>query len=207
MAAIPLPPFPSAVRLSFVHQHLNQEMVTGLTMQAPAPVGFDEVKALTIAARGIWSTLMQATRSFRCTFVAVEGRQLVPGSGLGYDAPVATIVGGDITEDADDPARATVIKLKTERTGKSYRGRAYLPGMPNNVVQDGLVDPGYRLFCAERLKAVLDGLDALPGGWTPVVVSFFHNNAMRPAPVSTRIEDAVSVTRRPGHMSSRAIKQ
>lgn len=205
MAAIPLPPIASAVRLSFLHQQFNQEMVTGLTVQAPTAVSFDMVKALTTAARDLWSVTMKTVRSFECAFVGVEGRQLVPGSGLGYDAYLPELEGGDITVDSDDPARAVVIKLKTERTGKSYRGRAFLPGVPNNTLINGVIDAGFRNQVAIRLALVLAGLDNLPGTWTPVVVSYFSNGQLRPAPVTTRIETAVSVTRRPAHMSTRAI--
>jgi hypothetical protein len=205
MAAIPLPPFPSAVRLSFVHQQFNQEMVTGITMQAASIPDFDAIKDLAEAAKLIWANTMRPVRSFESFFSGVEARQQVPGSGIGYDAYLPEIQGGDITVDSDDPARACVVKLKTEKVGKSFRGRAFLPGVPNNVVINGLLDVGYRGACAVALSSVLTQLDSLAGVWTPVVVSYFTNNAMRPAPISTRIDQAVSVTRRPAHMSTRAI--
>lgn len=96
-----------------------------------------------------------------------------------------TDVGG--ASGASAPANASlVVSFRTDRTGRSYRGRNYIAGIPMAQVNTPTtVLPAYQAGVMAAY-AELSGTESA-ANCTHVVVSKFHNKVARPAGVPTTV--------------------
>jgi hypothetical protein len=199
-----LPPLPNCASTAIVYEQFGQEIVNVIKWEIGAEVDLSQLQELTGVLWNNWGNNIMAFLSFQIEMVRIEGRQLVPLSGVAYDFVGDGPIPGESTVDADNSQNATVVSLRTGQAGRSYRGRLYIPGMPNNIVQDGLVDGTYRTNLAAAVKTTFDAVTG-GSGFTPVVVSYFGAGAQRVVPVTTPIETALSATPYPGIQRRRRV--
>lgn len=150
-----------------------------------------------------WGVRMMPGMSFKAVAARVEMRGIRgEGDAFGTYLPEDP-VGGAITNEGERPQEAACIKTTTGRTGAGFRGRMFLAGLPNNVVNEGLLDDVYRNGRASALQAFF--LDLRGGSvFNPVVVSYYREKEIRPVPVATPITGAASVRKIPSKLESRA---
>lgn len=119
--------------------------------------------------------------TFREVFLA----DLTTASGLAViNATGAGTVGGR-TADAGSNQNAFCVRFSTGRRGRSYRGRNYIPAIPEDVVNGGRIDAAYADYIID-LYAVLDGYGDLFGAeWS--VVSRYADGLPRAYGISTPV--------------------
>lgn len=101
-------------------------------------------------------------------------------------APASTV--GAQTGASQSPQTAAVVSFRTDQRGRSYRGRNYLPGIPDTQ----LLNPGNLTGTAMGLLALsyaaLEDVESLLDV-THVVTSHYTGGAARPSGVNTPITE------------------
>lgn len=201
---MPLPPVPNAAATAIVYEQFGQELVNVIKWSRPAALDLATVQALAGQVFLQWGNLVMPFMSYQTSMVRIECRQLVPLAGIAVDYEGDGPVPGDSTQDADNSQNATVISLRTGLAGRSYRGRLYIPGMPNGIVENGIVNATYRTDLAQAVETAIDNV-ANETGMDPVVLSYFNAKAQRVVPVATIIENVLSSTPYPGVQRRRRV--
>lgn len=142
--------------------------------------------------RDYWASAWQPTASDRITFRSVEASDLTSADGR-----VAAIDWGLPATGAQSLALlpnncSLAVSFRTSRRGRSYRGRNYIVGIPENQVVSNEVDGAW----AEAARAFYEGILAQPwaqtgGLCTWGVFSRYANGSPRPVGV---FEPITSVT-------------
>lgn len=104
--------------------------------------------------------------------VAVHARDLSADLSFVVDGAPATTNGQKPQESAPGNVCACV-SFRTGLGGRSFRGRNYIPAVPNDLVAINTLDPEYISTALAAYALLLPGGGALPGGWEWVVVSRF----------------------------------
>lgn len=159
-----------------------------ITLHFEASVNFDEVAlAALIDAVIDWATTrLMPTLSSDLALNEVNGLALHSSSAPSLSTVVSPQVAGGV---AGNPLPANAPMVVTHRTplrGRSYRGRNYVPGIPEgDVTSSGLVSVARE---AAILTAFLNLTDVeVAEGVTHVVVSYRENNVVRPTGVTTPV--------------------
>lgn len=180
----------------------SQEQLHTLHLLGPSAFNNGDLDALCAEASDLWVTYMIPLMTFKCVHTDAFARG-IRGDGDALGAFIRpTPVAGNITNEGERPQEATCIKLSTGRSGAGYRGRMFVAGLPNNVVDEGIISLGYRTDVAAALKSWLDALAAATP-FEPVIISYYKDKVVRAIPVVTPIKDCISVKQTPSNLSSR----
>lgn len=121
------------------------------------------------------------------TDISVEDGQQVIVNGDGT-------VNGALTGDAAAANAAVVVSLRTNRTGRSYRGRFYMGGLAvSGFANAQNVETGYAAGIGNQITALIDLL--ADGGYKLAVLSRWLNKALRLVGVLTEIVSIVTDTK------------
>lgn len=197
-----LPPRPDVIRTAIIQQLHGQDVVNVVNWLFPAAVTEQQVEDMAGSSASQWDLHVMPFVSFQQTLVRSEARQAVPLSGIGFDFPVVPPAEGESTANARNAATATVISLRTGRAGRSFRGRLFIGGTPDNVLVNGLVDATYRNALAEGVESFLDAV-ATENGCQAVILSYFSAGQPRLSAVATPINSVLSVTPYPAGQERR----
>lgn len=110
-----------------------------------------------------------------------------------YGSYSNTAVNGEIASQSMPTGTCLTIKFASDLTGRNYRGRNYVSGLPTNGVTDNQV---FASFAADLEAAYT----ALPTVLTVpdcfhVIASHYFNNAPRAAGVTVNVQDYIVVDR------------
>jgi hypothetical protein len=112
-----------------------------------------------------------------------------PGTAAPYDYTYATVAGGETSSDPLPPQCAAVLTWHTAFSGRSYRGRTYLPGLGEITQVAGAWTSTYLTALGTIVTQMLAVFG--PGGsnanWEFGVISRVNNGAPRPTPIETQI--------------------
>lgn len=104
--------------------------------------------------------------------VAVHGRDLTTALSFVVDQDAGATPGGTTGEAAPNNV-AACISFRTGLAGRSFRGRNYIPAIPNSNVTLNTLDPSWMLGMTNAYGLLLFGGGALPAGWDWVIASRF----------------------------------
>jgi hypothetical protein len=123
------------------------------------------------SAAAIWfQTQLAPLLSENWSAIRARGRDLTaPLSFIAEATAVAT--GGEANEAAPNNV-AACIKLGTAVAGRSFRGRNYVPAVPNSLIVLNTMDPSF-ISNVENAYNMLIGAGTFLAGWQLVVVSRF----------------------------------
>jgi len=135
------------------------------------PVNQSNVDAANVAIRSLFtSSGLAVFTAPSYGFKNVTARDLGSTTNAEYEGAPATIIPGDGTTDALPSQIALVASLKTDKRGRNYRGRAFIPGAEELASDpNGLATPGY----VTAVTAFVDGIRTYMAGvnWPLAVVS------------------------------------
>ena len=135
---MPLNPIPAnAVKVEILYDNAGLEAVNVLWFEADA--GYDQTKLddLTADVAAAWVANIMPLLYSTAVLVEVRGTYYVAGLAAIFSSTL--VIGGAGGVVADDPAPpnvAVVLSWRTAVGGRQNRGRTYLPGIPNNVIED-----------------------------------------------------------------------
>lgn len=199
---MPLPFTPDCAKTAIVQQLHGQELVNLINWRLVGGWGAGELTQLVEELFGQWALHMLPLQSYQLTLDRVEGRGLRAAGDVASDWQLTVPPAGDILTDADNNATAAVVKLSTGFIGRNFRGRAYIAGVPNDQVQNGLLLAAYRNTVAAGLSNVITGVNSAVG-WEAVVISYFTGGEPRSAGLPTTVTNVTSVTPYPGSQRRR----
>lgn len=146
------------------------------------------------ASVGEWAVgSLCAKLSHDYTYLRTEAKDIsAPGMTTATNTTGTGTAGGNISDSA--PGNVSMCcSFRTNLTGRSYRGRNYVPGIPTGGITGNQIDPVYfDTVVASYNAMVADYIaDDLPDAvW--VVVSRYHLGAPRVAGVATPVEVAIA---------------
>lgn len=156
-----------------------------------------------VAAVGGWAELTLAPLLSRdWTYVRTTGIDL--SSATGPSVFVTGGVDGGVDQEAAPNNVAACVKFNTASRGRSFRGRNYVPGIPNNLLTLNTLDPG---FMSDLIGAynLLPGAGGFVAGWEFGVVSRFSEGTPRAEGLFIPITDCSMTTNTVRSMRSREV--
>jgi len=148
--------------------------------------GWDEgsLNNLGTAVREWWDTNLKAKVTNQVQLVAIECVDLTAGSGLGTAVTTGLPITGTSAQPAPPNNVTLSIKKATGLIGRSFRGRTYHVGLPENVVTNNTVDTAF----VGQLRDAYDALKQPLGALIPVdlcVLSEWADGAPRTEGICT----------------------
>jgi len=77
-------------------------------------------------------------------FIELIARLLDTASSIGATVPITPVVTGGVGGGSAPNSVSYAISFKTGLTGRSFRGRNYVPGLPSALISGNTVDAGWR---------------------------------------------------------------
>lgn len=190
MAFIPVPDV-AHVRLEGVVD--GQQTINDLDFRLSGGIVLATLQSL-VTNLGDWFTLSFApVVSEAWSTVAIHARDVSAEFSFVVDVAPTPTAGGVSGEPAPNNV-AACISFRTGTAGRSFRGRNYIPAIPNSLVDVNTLDPAF-MSSAQNAYALLGpGGGALPAGWEWVVVSKFSgvDTDGKAIPRATGISTAVT---------------
>jgi len=192
---MPFVPVPDVARVKLEGRIDGQQTINDLTFRLAGGIALADLQSL-VTNLVDWFTLTFAVDlSEDWSTVAVRGRDLSAALSFVADADASGTVGGTAGEAAPNNVSACV-SFRTGLAGRSFRGRNYVPAVPNSMITLNTLDPSWMASIRVSYGLLLPGGGALPGGWEWVVTSEFSgvDGSGNPIPRTTGIATAVTNT-------------
>jgi len=123
-------------------------------------------------------TFSRITATDKRTF---GGNQAIDTNGTGTP--------GGNTAEVEDIATSLVLTLRTNRIGRSFRGRQYVRGIPGTQITNGLILAGFYNSIRQAYIDIKE--DAAVQGWTMVVRSGQVDGVVQNPAITTPVESVV----------------
>jgi len=104
-----------------------------------------------------------------------------------YGSFSTTSIPGEIVSQSLPSGSCVTVKFSSDLTGRSYRGRNYISGIPQSVVDDNAVIDTFATSLTSAfyaLPTMVSGLDC-----NHVIASHYHNGAPRTTGVTVVVQD------------------
>lgn len=118
-------------------------------------------------------------------YLGCYGYDASSASGVRVDKPLVAPAQGGINVASLPPQNACVTTFATGLRGRSYRGRAYVAGIPTSVETSAILDASFAGNIAAAWGALHDVIDAQGGEM--VIISRYAAKAPRPIAVATQV--------------------
>jgi hypothetical protein len=132
----------------------------------------------TVATWWLSSVITQLSNDF--AGVRVRGRDLTAADSFIAEIGAPNI--GGVDEEAAPNNVAACIKIATALAGRSFRGRNYVPAVPNSMITLNTLDPAF-ITAIELAYNQLPGAGTFLAGWQMVVVSRFSGTDVNGDPI------------------------
>lgn len=153
-----------------------------------------DLDSLAAALVEAWTGAIVPFLSTALTFDEVSCRDLTTQDSLTSSGSPAAIVNGGAGGDSHPANVALCMTQRTNRIGRSRRGRTYFGGLPETATSGNFASPTF----ATNLKTGFDSVkaDLFLNGWQLVVVSRFANKVPRLEGLSTIVTDSLFINLR-----------
>lgn len=165
----------------------NGELVVNVYHVAfPTPVTIANLNAVVLAVEGWVKDNLMPNLSDTCAAIGVTATNLDIPNGEQVYLPITPPESGAVLGESMPNNVAQVCSFYTAKTGRSYRGRAYVPGMAELYVNNNYVNAGVAAEIALTYSELQDILFLI--GCELVVASFQTLGVPRAEGVATRVE-------------------
>ena len=183
-------PTPNAAKVAITGHLYGEECVNTLHFTNSAPFTGTTLATLAADVSGWWISSILTGLSAGYVMSNVTATAIDVDSGAqAINAAGSGTVGGNGAEALPNNV-ALCVSFRTARSGRSYRGRNYVPAIPGNQLT------GTNNVKGTFATAIVTGYEILLAGFsgiTWVVVSKFHNNVPRTAGVTEPIVSVLLV--------------
>lgn len=172
-------PVPKVAQVNLQYQLYDQQVENTLYLLNDA--GWDTPSLINAAAAVVstWTTNMMPLLSAELSFENVKLVDLNAQGGLGVDYPVNPVVQGGVGGPSAPGNVAFCVKKATGYTGKSARGRIYLPGIGRSLITGNEVSASWRGLVVAALLTFQSAIESTIPGVHVVHVSRYTNGAPR----------------------------
>lgn len=184
MAFIPVPTVAQAQVFGRID---GQQTINDLYFASVSPpITLGQLDSLALALADWFTATVLTFLSASYSFERVHVRDLTTQAG--FIAESANGAGPGGAGGAFVPNNvAPCISFRTSVAGRSGRGRNYIPGVPQSVVNGNTMTSGFMADMVAAYQQLLPSGSLHPDGWLWVVVSRFTANAPRPAGVANAV--------------------
>jgi len=149
----------------------NCQTINDLFFSLPGGYILSDIQSLNTNLTSWFQLSIAPLLSENWSSVAVHSRALNVPNGFVVDQGAAAV--GGVANEAAPNNVAGCISFRTGIAGRSFRGRNYVPGVPNNLITLNTMDSAFMLDVLSAYNLLLPGGGALPGGWIWGVLSRF----------------------------------
>jgi hypothetical protein len=179
-------PVVNTMAATLIHEFLSQRLTNTIYIRQDNPITPADLGDIASSLVTLWAQNVMPRLSNQTRFVGVSVRDLSVQNGLVFDYTGQPLpVSGGIPGPPAPSSVAVVVSLRTDRAGRSYRGRLYLAGLSETQTDGNFFNGNLPTLLANAVTNVLLGLAT--GTRVPVVVSKFFNKNPRPSGVTTPI--------------------
>lgn len=146
------------------------QTINDLYFRQPGGIFFADIQSLVVNMDAWFTTAFAENLSNQWSTVAVHARDLTLETGLVADFASAPTAGGEGSEPAPNNV-AACISFRTGTAGRSFRGRNYVPAVPNSLITTNTLESGWMGAIRAAYELLLPGGGALPGDWEWVIAS------------------------------------
>lgn len=146
------------------------QTINNLYFRQPGGIFFADIQSLAVNMDAWFNLSLATDLSEQWNTIATHVRDLTTQAGLVADFASAPTAGGEPSEPAPNNV-AACISFRTGTAGRSFRGRNFLPAIPNNKITTNTLDSGFMTAVRLNFEMLLPGGGTLPGDWEWVVVS------------------------------------
>lgn len=134
--------------------------------------------------KGWYTDHFKTLQSTDCSLVKIITKDLTSETGLGLEYTTGLPIAGTHASPILPTNVTAAVKFTTGLGGRSYRGRNFIVGMPEDSVSGNTIDAG---IITQLTAAYGELISAMLADWEFVVASFYHNNAWRVSGVATPV--------------------
>lgn len=187
----PFVPFTNTAEVRVQHTMNGKPVENTLYFQRADSIQDTELQELAAAIESWWNTYQRPSQAGELTHVRTVAVELSTPDSLMSIADEHEGASGGGGNDVASNQSALCVRFGTNKRGRSWHGRNYVPGVPEAVVNESRVSP-------EFIAAMMDAYEQLqfggvPEGWTWVVASRRHNKEWRTLGVTEPVT-GVSIT-------------
>jgi len=186
-------PVVNTMAATLIHEFLSQRMTNTIYVKQDNPITPTDLQDVASSLVTLWIQNVMPRLSNHTRLVGVSVRDLSAQNGLVFDytgQPLPTF--GGAAGPPSPSSVAIVVSLRTNRAGRSFRGRLYLAGFSETQTDGNFFFGNLPTLLATGVANVLQGLTT--GTRVPVVVSRFSEKNPRPAGVTTPITGVAART-------------
>jgi len=136
-----------------------------------------DLQALAGAMASFWVGNVVTLLNEAYSSVVVHARDLT--AAIGFTAEQGMPSTGGVAGEAAPNNCTMAVSFRTSLSGRSNRGRNYIPCLTNSQVTGNNIDAGFASDIVDAYANLLFGGGALPAGWVWVVVSRFTGGLPR----------------------------
>lgn len=184
-------PVPNTAQFN-IHQLLFGVPVENtLSFEQDEPWTAGDLAAATVGLQTWWEDEIAPLLSADITLVRISGRALDTASSPVWENPVIPSVPGTVVSPSMPGNVAFVVSLRTGLAGRSFRGRNYVAGIPDNVQTSNVVSQTFADNLINAYSALVGTQVLVPG--ILVIVSRQENKAPRTTGVTTNVQSVITV--------------
>jgi len=186
-------PVINTMAATLIHEFLNQRITNTLYVKQDGPITPTDLGDVANSLVNLWIQNIMPRLSNQTRLVGVSVRDLSAQNGLVFDYTGQPLpASGGVAGPPLPSSVAIVISLRTNRAGRSYRGRLYLAGFSETQSDGNFFFNNLPTLLANGITNVLLGLAT--GSRVPVVVSRFSEGTARSTGVTTPITSVAART-------------
>jgi hypothetical protein len=180
---------PNGIKVTFVF--LLYEKVVTITVHVTNSQGVDgtSLNAALTSAQAWWTNHLKPVVSSHLGILQIEALDVSREGGAKATYVYNPIQFGDVVVESMSANVANVFSLRTARTGRSYRGRIYIPGIPENSIQGNHLTAGAVTAMTSAAAGLITRFST--GVQTLVVASYHNQGAPRAVGVATPVTQTI----------------
>lgn len=188
----PFVPFTNTAEVRVQHTLNGKPVENTLYFQRADSIQDTELDALAAALETWWFASLKPNQSNELVHVRTVAVELSNPDSLMSVNDDHNGVSGDANSDASSNQAAFCLRFGTNKRGRSWHGRNYIPGIPEAYVDGSRVSS----TAVDAYQAAYEALlfDVLPEGWTWVVASRRHNKEWRTLGVTEPVTGVSATT-------------
>jgi hypothetical protein len=156
---MPFVPVANTLQVDVLYLWDSQRVENTLYFEQPGGWDGESITAWLEALRTLISEELMPLLSVSIQFIELVGRLLDTASSIGVVLSVTPPTSGGNAGEAAPNNVTYTISFRTGLTGRSFRGRNYVPGIPNDQILANTIDPDFRtgvLSFYDQLLALAD---------------------------------------------------
>lgn len=186
-------PLPNGIKVTFVFQLYGKTVTVNVHVTNSQGVDATSLNAAINSAKAWWTNHLKPIASTHLSIVSIHAVDVSQEGGGKVDFDYAPPEQGAAQVESMSNNVALVMSLRTARIGRSYRGRIYIPGIPENAVTGNTLTTqaatDYAAAAAGLLTRFNTGVQQL------VVASYQNQGVPRTVAVATPIQATIVGTR------------